>query len=192
MIENTGQIETSGAIERVQAQDAHRKRWHAGRERMQPKQPRQPEPPPERTFLIRCKVKVDVFLVLAMKRGLLRHLSYLFWRDVFKTFRRWWQAALWVRGAYQYARWRLSPIDDGAAISTKNLTCYECDWIQAVKDAYYCGACICPQKPRADIRHKNQRTYPHCPKGKHPGSTVDPYARMKPCVGCRSKDNGKQ
>lgn len=172
--------------------EAHRERWHKQRERMQPKKPRSPEPPPERTFLIKYKIRVDVFLILVMKRGLLRHLSYLFWRDAFKTVRRWWIAALWLRGAYQYTRWRLSKLDTLANKYAKTETCVGCEWIDITEDGMWCTACICSRNPTADVRNKNKRTYPHCPKGKHPGSKVDPYARLKPGVGCGSKNNGKQ
>jgi len=182
-------------VRRAREQTAHRARWHEKHAKLAIKQPREPEPKPETTFLIRCKRRVDVFLVLARHRGLLRHLSWLWWHDVIKTFHRWWYAALWVRGAYQYVRWRLSPFDDPAVILVKAGTCATCEYRIVVDDGpnagEYCDACICPRVPRAALTWKNLRSYPHCPKGKHPGSRIDPYARMKPCVGCGGKRNGK-
>ena len=177
-------------------QAAHRARWQERHKALEIKQPREPEPRPDPTFLIRCRTRVDIFLMLTRKRGLLRHLSWLWWTEVLRAFHLGWNAGMWLRGAYQYARWRLSPLDDMLSVIVKAEACEACEWRTVVSEGpsagVYCTACICPQVPRASLVRKNLRTYPHCPKGKHPGSKIDPYARMRPCMGCGSKRNGKQ
>jgi hypothetical protein len=177
---------------RARAQTAHRPRWHEEHRR----QIKQPAPKmdvtrPPRTLFLRSVRRAEVFLLLARQRGLLRHLSWIFWDICLRIFRLLWKIFLWTRGAYQFARWRLSKSEDVGKILEKIGLCRKCPWFVESEDGgWYCSACICPRKPRADLRLKNRRRYPHCPTGVHPGSKVDPYARLKPCVGCGDQKHG--
>jgi hypothetical protein len=178
-------------VQRAREQTAHRARWHDRHaQHVDPPAARPPETPPTPTRTIRLKLWAERHLLLVRKRGLLRHLSWQWWTVVLKVFRWAWRVFLWVRGAYKYVRWRLSRRDTPEGRHAKNATCSACEWLKRVDGGLYCDACICPKKPRADVRRKNTRTYPHCQKGKHPGSKVDAYAKLAPCVGCGSKRNG--
>ena len=178
----------------ARAQEAQRAEWHRRHPEASGGRPK-PKPQEEsvdRTRLLRLRDWTYVHLLLIQKRGLIRHLSHQTWKAVFWSVRKLWDASMWVRGAYKYTRWRLSPYEKHSApLLWKRLICEGCDWRAVVDDVAYCDACNCPKTPRAALARKNRRTYPHCPKGKHPGSKVDPYAKMQPCFGCGGrKRNG--
>lgn len=173
------------------AKEQQRANWHARHPEIAAKAKvvaAEAEPTEEkvpRTRIIKMRDVTFVFLLVCQKQGFLRALSSIGWLWVFR-FANWsWKKALWLRAAYQYARWRMSPYErHSAPLMWKRIACESCDWRVMVDDVAYCDACICPKEPHASISRKNERTYPHCPKGKHPGSRVDPYAKMQPCVGC--------
>lgn len=187
-------ISAPSDVQEARSRTAHRARWHEQHKaHVDPPKAKPPEPRPDPTRMILAKLWIERSLLIIRERGFLRQLSWLWWTGWIKVLRWLWRRWLWVRGAYQFVRWRLSRPIAIAESYAKNETCLDCDWLDRNEDSgMYCEACICPKKPRADIRRKNRRSYPHCSKGKHPGSKLDPYAKLRPCVGfgCGSKKNG--
>jgi hypothetical protein len=150
---------------------------------------------------IRLYNKVLLFTLLCIQKGIIRAIGIKFSYFVMRQAIRLWKARLFIHSARLYLRWRFSRERNYEEQTRLLAICVQkCEWVikfepgndKGVSRGYYCRACGCGYKPRALLTNKLRRKGYQCPKGIHPGTTVDPYMGQMSCIEQKdgSKDDG--
>jgi len=145
----------------------------------------------DRPWDLRFWNRVRVILELIAIGGVIAYIRRVIIGLLLKELRRLWRFRLWLHSARLYGRFlRSVPVTD-EVFAKRMAICERCtDWHLKVKPddprcespkvapGLYCTACNCPIEERALLKNKNAREGHRCPKGFHPGSEPDPYARQ--------------